>query len=120
MVSYAQKHGKEIINWDKELSGTITPNRMDDLVSYSDSWDTCPIGQLSNVIPRELSGEAKDSLLATLAIKFTESFKSNDIASAKHFLTLIKAHSKFIVEQVESAKLLELDTFYKESGKKRP
>lgn len=120
MVSYAQKHGKETINWDKELSGNIPTNRMDELVINSDSWDACPIGQLSNVIDRHDNGEPKNELLKYLGKKFTESFKHNDIGSAKHYLALIKAHSKFLIEQIESEKLLELDIFYKESGKKRP
>lgn len=119
MVSYAEKQGKEIINWDKELSGKITPERMEELMICSDSWSTCPTGQLSNVIRRDSTGEPKDDIMTSFGRKFTDVFKSGDIASAKHYIGLIKTHGKFLVEQVEAEKLLELDIFYKESGKKR-
>lgn len=74
--SYAQVKHHPVINWKKELQLEIEGKKSEVDWKLAGNWETCYVGQMSELIPRvdndSLQPEPFDKLLTYLGNKFTE------------------------------------------------
>lgn len=113
----------EQINWKKELTTLIKAKtdliinaaHFDYLLDRVSSWDYCPCGQLSNLIPRFSERESfedtsedcnivenapKDETLRNLGINFSDAFRNKNFEDANNLYDLIQLRAKFLMKEV--------------------
>jgi len=119
MKSLAEKLEKEVINWREVLSQKEIEN-WEDLYNLSDSWDTCSVGQLSSLIPRDKNEEniPLDLSLIKAGIAFNDAVEERDAELALFFLNRCEKRAFVVLKERHTEmkqELAELTAYLKEN-----
>lgn len=102
--SYAQVNNHTVVNWKKELQLAIEGKKSEvdwNLVNY---WNTCYVGQMSELIPRvdnvDLQPEPFDKLLKILGTEFTELVNREEFEGALCIANMLDVRCEFLLNEL--------------------
>jgi hypothetical protein len=107
--SYAQVNGHQVVDWKKELQLVIDGKEPRIDFDLASKWETCYVGQQSEMIERENDGEPEDETLEKLGMGFTNNV-GVDNSEALHFCELIDVRVAYLLEKEKQRMLAKIAT----------
>lgn len=99
--SYAQANGHQVVDWKKELQLLIGGEESKVDLQLADKWETCCIGQQSELIERDEDAYPDDEILKTFGGQFAEALKEKQFEEALSICEMADVRCAFLVKKVE-------------------
>lgn len=96
--SYAQVNGHQVVDWKKELQLLVDGKESKVDLKLVEYWDTCYVGQQSEMIERD-GNEPTDNFLTALGTKFSSSVNKGDYAEALTISEMIDIRVTFLLQK---------------------
>lgn len=105
--SYAQVNGHQVVDWKKELQLLVDGKESKVDLKLVEYWDTCYVGQQSEMIERD-GNEPTDNFLTALGTKFSSSVTKGDYAEALTISEMIDIRVTFLLQKRKEQMLAEI------------
>lgn len=105
--SHAQVNGHQVVDWKKELQLLIDGKESKVDLDLAQKWDTCYMGQQSELIERNDSSPI-DSILENLGTCFSECVGNGDYVEALSITELIDVRCVYLLKKSADALRAEI------------
>lgn len=109
-LRHCQSEGKDPMDWRKAINDAVAdcdPDTWDYLRDQSDSWVTCAVGNMCNIIPREENTSAPlDNELRELGLLFHGAISNWEADRALTILNAIEKRSAKLIDEIITARLI--------------
>ncbi len=105
--SYAQVNGHQVVDWKKELQLLIDVEESNVNLKLVEYWDTCYVGQQSEMIERD-GNKPTDSVLRSLGTNFTSAVNNGNYVEALSFCEMIDIRVAFLLQKRKEEMLDEI------------
>jgi len=96
--SYAQVNGYQVVDWRKELQLLIEGKESKADLKLAGEWNTCYVGQQSEMIERTDIGIPDDEILNTLGSNFTDRIVNEAFEEALVYCDMIDIRIAYLLK----------------------
>lgn len=99
--SYAEANGHQVVDWKKELQLLIGGEESKVDLGLVEKWETCCIGQQSELIERDGTAYPEDEILRAFGCQFAVAIKGKQFEEALSICEMADVRCAFLVKKLE-------------------